>query len=204
MKNRIPLVACVFALASAPGCLSMQSQGPLDEIQGAVKNASPWVEGWIEYPGPKEKWAGPTTFVLHVRAKDAAEAQISVSPALFRPSDDVTTSARAPASARKGLSGDAAREYLSHVAVALQGADAAFRGCLSPVRVRLLRADGTLLEKSGCRGQNGWSRSASESVNYFLTATLEGMPDSPASLPAAHEVRASAASAAVKRAPAHD
>ena len=70
------------------------------------------------------------------------------------------------------MKGETARDQLAHLATSLQGAEQNFRGCLSPVRVRLVRADGALLEKQGCRGQNGWSRIASESVNSFITAAL--------------------------------
>jgi hypothetical protein len=31
-----------------------------------------------------------------------------------------------------------------------------------------------VLEKQGCRGQNGWARVTSESVNQFITASLYG------------------------------
>ena len=53
--------------------------------------------------------------------------------------------------------------------LAIQGADQPFSGCLNPVRVRLVRQDGALTEKQGCRGF-GWTRTASEKVNTFLSA----------------------------------
>jgi hypothetical protein len=76
------------------------------------------------------------------------------------------------------MSAENARELLANLAVSLQGAEGAFRGCLSPVRVRLIRADGILVEKQGCRGQNGWSHIASQSADRFLTAALYGGVDS--------------------------
>lgn len=179
----ITLAACVLVLG-ASGCLSMQSQTSLDN---AATSTQPYVEGYVEYPGPPAKWAGPTSFILHVVAKDAGPAQISVAPALFTPPGrDGTTMGRLPASI-KGLSGEAAREQLGHLATSLQGASTNFRGCLSPVRVRLVRADGALLEKQGCRSQSGWGRAASDTVNQFITAALYGTGQGPR-MPAAAAV----------------
>ncbi len=186
MKTPIGRLMMVGLAASfgAAGCLSMQSQTTLDAIEGAMSN-QPFVEAYVEYAGPQARWAGPTSFILHVMAKDAGAAQISVTPALFDEiNKDPTMSGRAPAS--QGYAGDQAREQLAHLATALQGAEQTFRGCLSPVRVRLIRADGSILEKHGCRGQNGWSRVASETVNNFITAALFGVTNRvPASAPAA-------------------
>jgi hypothetical protein len=41
-----------------------------------------------------------------------------------------------------------------------------------PVRVRLIRSDGTLIERQGCRGQAGWPRVASEVVNHFIEGAI--------------------------------
>ena len=37
-----------------------------------------------------------------------------------------------------------------------------FFGCLSPVRARLIRSDGSLVEKFGCRSFQGWASVASQ------------------------------------------
>jgi hypothetical protein len=164
--RKVALLALVFIVT---GCLSMQSQNPLDELG---KNGQPFVEGYIEYPGPNSRWMGPPSFVMKISAKDAGMAQISVAPAIFKGAESGGT--RALANAPKGMTGETARELLAKLASSLQGAEGVFRGCLAPVRVRLVQADGTLLEKSGCRGQSGWTRVASDAVNAFITATLHG------------------------------
>lgn len=168
-------VVLILALAAASqGCLSMQNS--VDAITESM-STQPYVEAYIEYAGPQARWAGPSSFVLHVNAKqDTGPAELSVTPALFKKATPAPTTAnsRAPASAPgPALTGEAAREQLAHLATALQGASEAFRGCLSPVRVRLIRADGGLVEKQGCRGQNGWSRVASEAVDHFIAAATQ-------------------------------
>lgn len=168
-----------LGLASAvSGCLSMQSQTTMEAIQnatnGTTMNTKPYVEAYVEYRGPHEKWAGPTTFLMHVSAKDAGMARISVTPALFAPPiPNPTMNDRTLASA-KGMTGEAARDQMSRLASAMQGGDVAFNGCLYPVRVRLIRADGAIVEKSGCRGSEGWAKATSEAVNQFVVATVGG------------------------------
>ncbi len=168
--RKIPLLAALLVIL-VPGCLSMQSQSTLDEMQGST----PFVEAFVEYPGPQAKWAGPVIFILHVVAKDAGTAQVAIAPALFGRVTPPLVARRKLAStqpAPKGLSGNYAREQIAQLATALQGADQSFAGCLYPIRVRLVRADGALLEKQGCRSQSGWSTTASEFVNRFILASL--------------------------------
>lgn len=168
----VALVPLIFA-----GCLSMQSQTTLDAITDSG-SAEPVVEAYIEYTGPDRKWAGPSSFLLHVVAKDSGSAKIAVTPPLFndlikqRKGSATTVTERTPASAAKPMTGDLARTHLAELATALQGANTTYRGCLNPIRVRLVRADGSVLEKNGCRGQNGWAAIASQSVNTFITAAI--------------------------------
>lgn len=154
-------------------CLGMQSQSTLDGIQGATH---PYVEAFIEYAGPHAKWAGPSNFMLHVVAKDAGAAKITVTPALFRDALPPAGMSKDRAPASQGVPGEHARQRLAHMATSLQGADQTFKGCLSPLRVRLIRADGAVLEKQGCRGQSGWAKGASEAVSHFISASLYGLP----------------------------
>lgn len=165
--------ALVWLTWLASGCLSMQSPTTIDNIQQAATTGSqPYVEAYVEYRGPSDKWAGPTTFLLHVVAKDAGVARVSITPALFgAPAKDApNTAGRGLAS--KGMAGETARDHMARLALSVQGGDIPFRGCLSPVRVRLVRADGALLEKSGCRSGEGWPRAASEAVNQFIVSTV--------------------------------
>jgi hypothetical protein len=61
-----------------------------------------------------------------------------------------------------------ARDQVARLAEAIRDDDSPFSGCLNPVRVRLIRTDGILLERQGCRGQEGWPKVASEVASHFL------------------------------------
>ncbi len=152
------------------GCLGPQSQMSLDEIQNSV-SSQPYVEAYIEYGSPQEKWSGPTAFMLHINAKETGTAQLTLTPQIVgQAKPEATLILRTPASVEQsGMSANIARDHLSELATALQGPEHAFSGCLNPIRVRLIRQDGALTEKQGCRGY-GWSRSASEKVDAFTTA----------------------------------
>lgn len=178
MKARALAALGLLALGAGGGCLSMSGQTTLDAMQGDTV-AQPVVEAYIEFAGPAERWVGPTSFILHVVAKDSGMAQIAVRPALFNKREASPAEQKDRAAGRvlasKGMSGDSARENLATLASALQGAESPFKGCLLPVRVRLIRADGSLVEKQGCRGAIGWPQVASEMVNTFVTAALYGV-----------------------------
>lgn len=157
-------LALAALAAGSYGCFSMQSQSTLDAITGNASSL-PIVEAFIDFPGPNSRWAGPPSFSLHVVAKDAGMAKIMVVPPLFG-------STVAVAKEGAGVSGEDARARLSGLLIALQGGEDSMRGCLSPIRVRLIRADGALIEKRGCRYQSTWARDASETVNSFIVAAL--------------------------------
>jgi hypothetical protein len=144
------------------------------------------VEAFIEHAGPAEKWAGPEPVMVQFSARDANHAYSLLSAPEWRvggtgadPEIKADT-ARAPAaqghhqdapqaamageaSVRKAWKGEELRARLALFAeaVADPSATAQAGGCLYPVRVRLLRADGTVLEKAGCRASKGWPQLAS-------------------------------------------
>ena len=155
------------------GCVNMQNQPALEALQGSLGQA--YVESFIQYAGPQERWAGPSQLIVHVLAKEAGNAQISVTPSTFeqaiepdKPETPGPTVQKRSIASANGITSEQAREQLAHLATEMQGADEKFSGCLYPVRVRLIRADGGLLEKQGCRGQQGWAKAASETTSYFL------------------------------------
>ena len=140
---RIRAAAWILCLTWT-GCLSIHQQSTIDEVAGHIMSEDayyPFVEAAVEYTGPQGRWAGPVSFMIKIEAYDAGPARIAVTPNLFR---DVMESpevlGRAPAS--RGIPGERARMKLGEMAAALQGASQAFRGCLSPVKIRLVRADG--------------------------------------------------------------
>jgi hypothetical protein len=178
------------------GCsVSPTTQATLDGIMGArndleaasVAQSKPIVEAYIDFPGPPEKWVGPAGLLLHVTAREGKSAKVVVtSPGLdghaplldavrgLASENALPDGKNAEAKIQKGISVEAARERLSFLARALTEGAQFFQGCLNPVRVRLIRQDGSIFERSGCRGQVGWSRSASEAVSDFLTAAIYG------------------------------
>lgn len=213
-NNRLSPALVVGALGAllitGAGCLSTQTQTSLDGSQPA----SPFVEAYIEYPGPQEKWSGPASFILHVTAKDNGFVQIVTTPAWASEDnkavpapahEPVEVHGRVPASAlsktatKRQMASEEARELLSHLHTAIQGGGATFKGCMSPVRVRLVRADGGLVEKQGCRSEIGWARAVSETFNVFVSAAVHGYPPEPSShaIKVPDAVRAIPASASV-------
>lgn len=192
------ILAAVILNGGGSGCGGIQNHPAIEALQGNPKiDSQAFVEAYIEYPGPQEKWAGPTSFILHIHAGGPGDAQISVTPSWFagkikkaRPAE--LAQDRKPASlmseltqvrpvqtaaedAPKGISSDVARDRLRYLANAIEsGVEEPFRGCLAPVRMRIIRADGNIIEKTGCRSEKGWSRAASDAIEFFMNALVNG------------------------------
>jgi hypothetical protein len=159
--NFSKLMVSVIALGIASGCVNGRNS-TLDEIAGIFgADKAVYTEAFLDYPGPADQWAGPAHFILHVTAKDkVADVQV---PAQWHP---VASDHRAPASA---LTGEEARTKLSDLANAMHEDGGDYHGCMYPIRVRLIRADGNVLDKMGCRDQSKWSKTASETVDFFVS-----------------------------------
>ena len=153
------------------GCLSASVLSACLGTEPSVKNAvqekphsSPVVEAYVEYPGPDKKWVGPKDFIIHIDTtheggKDGNSEII------------ITKDER---SVRKGPAIEKTREMLKDLESSVQGgATLAPIGCLSPVRVRLIRADGGITQRQSCRGQAGWPLLASQLTDLFF----EGISD---------------------------
>ena len=145
------------------GCMTGQDKSTLDLIAGSLQQ--PYVEAYIEYQGPQQRWAGPANWVMHVTAKDSGEPEI-ILPDAWR--QDATSLARKPAS--HGTTAEESRAKIGALAASMEEDDAGFHGCLAPVHVRLVRQDGYVVDKQGCRDQSHWAKAASEAVDYFLSA----------------------------------
>lgn len=197
--NGVIIVAGALGLFAGglPGCMSAKNHPALESVEEAMK-VQPYVEAYVEFLGPKDKWIGPASYLLHVSAKEGKYAQITMSPEWFNvpynavnQQKHLTTSGRAPASAIGMLNefGKAAAEQEYMKAMSIEGArgriqllsevmqrsgEQSYQGCMSPVRVRLIRADGGVFEKTGCRSDSGWTFAASEAVEYFMTAAIYG------------------------------
>jgi len=161
-QKALKWIITLAALAAISGCVGARNS-TLDEIAGVFGGGDKavYTEAFLDYPGPADQWAGPAHFILHVTAKDkVADVQI---PAQWHP---VASDHRAPASA---LTGEEARAKLSELANSMRDDSGEYRGCMYPIRVRLVRADGNVLDKMGCRDQSKWSKTASETVDFFFS-----------------------------------
>jgi hypothetical protein len=170
IHHHLILVSGLSIAASLLGaCSSRPSASAKSELQAreAEIRSLPYVEAYIEYVGTAERWAGPASFMVHVIAKDLSIPEIALRPDLF--------AATAPATDGKAsqFTGSMARERLTLFASELEKPDASDRiiaggACLSPIRVRLIRADGSILDRQGCRGQGAWPAFASHTVSTLI------------------------------------
>ncbi|OFZ83138.1 MAG: hypothetical protein A2583_12945 [Bdellovibrionales bacterium RIFOXYD1_FULL_53_11] len=183
--SRTAVLAAFFAVfASCAG-----TNSTLDIIQDEIMG-QPYVEAFIEFAGPQARWSGPAAVTVHVVARDGAAAQINVVPPMFKDQLDIKNpelaKSRSLASTRQMPGIDAAREQLAGLFMAMNGMEKDFTGCAFPVRVRLIKADGSVFEKHGCRSHASWTAAASATVNNLLTAYAYGAQstDSSASRPA--------------------
>ena len=166
------LVPLASALALS-ACTSFQNPNSIEALKAIDhKTASPFVEAYFEYAGPAAGWAGPQALMVHVDARDAGgNARVTTQPKVQErtlPADG-TLAGRGLASVT-GISSEDTRNKLGELAAQIDSDNArGFAGCLSPVRVRLVRQDSSVFEKEGCRTQRGWPGSVSKMVSYFLS-----------------------------------
>ena len=172
----------VAVMALLGACTSMQNQGVQDAIHAGTK---PYVEAYVEYLGPASRWLGPANWVIHVNTRELAHAEVTVTPEwggapvkeevvpakLAKEETEHKGQPERHAASVPGLSGPALREQIGALATSVQNAgEAPFQGCLNPIRIRMIREDGALLERQGCRGSTGWSRTISQAVSGFMAA----------------------------------
>jgi hypothetical protein len=188
-KTWLKQVGVALQAGVLAGCAGGGSLSTVVEALEGVQNTSPFVEAYIQYIGPDARWAGPKLWMLHVTARDGASPSVTLSPSLpavetRSPAPEVA--ARAPASAlgmvqmptppeqapaRKIHTTEEVRERLLGLAGAIQAADAENQACSTVVRVRLTRADGSVLERQGCRASPYWSQTVSEFSTEFMGAS---------------------------------
>jgi len=208
---------CWTVLAGCAGGGSSTLSNMVDAIDGVKKNTSPFVEGYIQYPGAPAKWAGPVLWTIHVTARDGQVPQYEVTPALpvvvhhettpaVAPKAQSEVTERGPAStlavttsvhAHEGFSAEKVREQLGHLAEALASSEKETQACSSSVKVRLTRADGSIVEKQGCRGVAVWSQLASEMASEYMGLSRTNTPVAKAT-----EVKTTEAKTTENRAPA--
>ncbi|HLE01768.1 MAG TPA: hypothetical protein VJB59_16015 [Bdellovibrionota bacterium] len=169
------VVVLAFPLFAVLGC-SGKNTVTSSAIQAVPP--SPFVEAYLEYVGPPQRWAGPNSVIVHIFARDSDTADIKVMPSFLRPyfarASHENRSLASPSSGPllgNKMTRVMAREELTRLASAMSGPEQPFFGCLSPIRARLVRADGSVLERHGCRDTAGWPVTLSQLVSRSIAAT---------------------------------
>ncbi len=180
-------VVAFLVLSVTAGCVSGGNSSlstMVDAIEGMKGSNSPVVDAYIQYLGPDARWAGPVLWTVHVSARDSQAPIFEVIPALPKSTRNGAPelSGRVPASAlglTQGKSAPAAsaglltqeqvRDRLQHLGSAMASSDNETAACMTAVKVRLTRADGTVQEKQACRGSAVWTQVASELAAEFMT-----------------------------------
>ncbi|MEN9722247.1 MAG: hypothetical protein RJB38_233 [Pseudomonadota bacterium] len=188
--NRLEM-ACrwvgVSTVISVFGCVgggSSNLSSVMDAIEGMKSNSSPVVEGYIQFPSADARWAGPVLWSVYASARDEGQPVFEVTPKLPRRQNLPSVpelSGRTPASALgmaarsasgaptvKTLGREEVRERLQLLATSVASFEEEKVACVSAVKVRLTRADGSVLEKQACRGSAVWTQVASELAAEFM------------------------------------
>jgi hypothetical protein len=168
MKAELRVVVSFLFLIGFISCFGSNNEttNTNPDLEGS---SVPFTDAYIEYLGPHEKWAGPQNFSVHVNTKGPEKAKVYISTSIFK---GESSSERSLQSVSHGVTIDAAREQIARLSSAMQEKDPTIRGCLLPVRVKLIREDGVLMTRQGCRGQAGWPKVASEIVNQLVGSAM--------------------------------
>lgn len=154
-----------LAAVTTPGTVLVSSLEP-----------APVVEAYLEFVGPPERWAGPQTLTVHLTARDGDFARLAVTPPL--PAEGARVNSREPQGAFVGsnlIAPAAVRESLAELAAAVRSQpdqDQTFSGCLFPLRLKLIQADGVVTEKDGCRTLTGWPLAFARATDRVLTVSV--------------------------------
>jgi len=156
MKNlKFGIVILAFWMI---GCSSQTNRLLVGDPDGFTKvgtSRGPFVEAFLEYAGPAERWSGPKSFMVHLETRNPEKLAIVVAPTLFKDYVKWVPQGRTLAS-KDALTVASTRDELAKLAAALSTSPADFRGCLYPIRVVLMREDHTVQTHYGCRGATGW------------------------------------------------
>ncbi len=143
------------------GCFSSSKSGIALDGRENEESAPPFVDLFIEYPGPSDKWAGPPSLTAHLATGPGQSGSVKVLHPSFESSDP-----------HSSVSVEQAREQVDRMNSVVNHDLKTVPVCTSPVRVRLVRADGALISKQGCRGQSGWPRVASDLTAQWISLSL--------------------------------
>lgn len=177
-RNKILTGMGILIAASVSGC----SSGKPAATATKAAQESPFVEATIEYIGPPRKWAGYETLSIHLSASGAQNAQVTVVPDLMLAQQRMPASLVSPQATSAHVSPDLLRTQLAELGKAVQQPEPEFSECMYPVRVRLVRADGTVLQKEGCRSPKGWPALVSQSASRWMKTAFHQDKEKGASL----------------------
>jgi hypothetical protein len=112
--------------------------------------------------------------LIHLTAQDLNRAELKVQPDLIGQihEESEAVGVRRISSTQPRPTGQVARERLNYLAESILNEKTTVMGCLYPVRARLVRADGSVVEKFGCRSLQGWPSIASRTVSEMFTIAL--------------------------------
>ncbi len=128
------------------------------------------VEAYLEYVGPPEKWAGPKPFTIHVDASREGPIQIKLTSAFEAP--ELRSWSSRTGGEFHVLGVTETRAQLTELARLSAEKGESFQACVNPVRVRLIRADQSVVERLGCRGQGDWAAHVSQLTSLFMEASI--------------------------------
>ncbi len=150
----------------APGSVSSAVTATVEPTVAAEPANSPIVEGVIEFVGPDAKWAGPASMLLKLSAKPGqageAGALVSLTPTLVPTGVNATL--------------DKVKERLIELERVSSGPQQEIAGCASPVKLRLVRLNGQVIDRVTCRGATPLALAASQTMAYFLDQTPATQP----------------------------
>ena len=174
MWKTVTLISSM-ALTLGSGCSQLkgpQKPDPKTAITDpAGINSQAVVEAYLEYIGPPERWAGPKPFVIHVDATHVSGIQVKITSA-FEDSEMRGWAAKSGGSLRIPTTAEARNQLTELAVVSSSQVVPAFQACVNPIRVRLIRADQSVVEKLGCRGQGEWAAKVSNLTSHFVEASL--------------------------------
>lgn len=169
----------LFGLAAVmAGCLGAQQQSTLDNMGAAVtggkSQAVPVVEAYFEFAAPHEKWAGPAALNLHLVAREGDFAKLKWTSRTLQPTLSALPGQVLNPHANFRVPLGVAREALAQLEKGIKEGNEPFFGCTSPVSLKLIKANGAIVEKQGCRSDRGWPKLASQLTSDWLKITAQG------------------------------
>ncbi len=155
----VSLVGALLMVLALSSCIQFDEQNQVNKM--------PVREALVQFFTPgSSSWRQPSMVTYHVVLQGADRALISVA-------SDHGRSGKLTLSKGDGSQLTHLRADLSELVEALGGEKKEYSTCVFKARVRMVRIDGSVFEKSGCRSAKGWSRGASRLARTIATVFVE-------------------------------